>query len=205
MNECWIFGGGYVGEYSSISVPADAFIIAADAGLMHTDKLGLKPNLIVGDFDSYPDEIVQKQNVIRLPVRKDDTDMMFAVKKALELGYKEITLCGALGGRLDHTYANIQTLEYISEHGGNGRIVSDSNIVMLQKSGSVSYPAMEGWYFSVFSLSEDAVVSLKGTAYTLDSYKLTRGFPLGVSNEITQANAEVTVDRGCLIIMYSKK
>lgn len=205
MSECWIFGGGYVGDYSCINVPSDAFIIAADSGLIHIAGLGLNPDLIVGDFDSYTNEVADKQNIIKLPVRKDDTDMMFAVKKALELGYKEIILCGALGGRLDHTYANIQTLEYISVHGGNGRIVSDSNIVMFQKNGTKSYPAKDGWYFSLFSFSDEADISLKGTSYTLDSYKLTRSFPLGVSNEITEEFAEVTVESGCLIIMYSKK
>ena len=169
------------------------------------EKLELIPDLVVGDFDSYNGELPEDTDIIRLPVKKDDTDMMYAVKKALDKGYNKINLTGALGGRLDHTYANIQTLEYIAENGGQGRIVSDDNIVMLQKCGNVSYSKKDGWYFSVFSLSQEAVVTLKGTMYTLDSYVLKRSFPLGVSNEIIGEFVELSVDSGSVIVMYSKK
>ena len=205
MKECWIMGGGYAGDYNEITRPDNSFVIAADSGLSHAESLGVSPDLIVGDFDSYNGSIPDNKSLIKLPMQKDDTDMMYAVKKALEQGCKKITLCGALGGRLDHTYANIQTLEYIAEHGGQGRIVSDDNIVMLQQCGSESYSKKDGWYFSVFSLSEEAVVTLKGTLYTLDRYTLKRSFPLGVSNEIVGETAEVTVYSGSVIIMYSKK
>ena len=205
MNECWIIGGGHGGIADNISVPDGAFIIAADSGILLAEKLGLIPDLVIGDFDSYNGELPDNVDFVRLPVKKDDTDMMYAVKTALKKGYTQISLCGALGGRLDHTYANIQTLEYIAANGGNGRIISDDNIVMFQNEGSVSYPQKDGWYFSVFALSEEAVVSLNGTLYTLESYPLKRSFPLGVSNEITSASAEVRIDSGNVIIMYSKK
>lgn len=205
MRECWIIGGGHGGIAENTAIADDALIIAADSGITLAGKLGIVPHIIVGDFDSYKGEIPDNAAVVKLPVRKDDTDMMYAVKKALEQGCKKITLCGALGGRLDHTFANIQTLEFIEENGGQGRIVSDDNIVMLQSAGTVSYEKKDGWYFSVFSITETSVVSLKGTEYTLDSYELKRSFPLGVSNEITAENAEVTVHSGKLLVMYSKK
>ena len=203
--ECWIFGGGYLGDYGKIQIPKNAYIIAADGGLTHVEKLGLAPDLVVGDFDSFKGDLPENCEIIKVPVKKDDTDMMLAVKKAIERGYRKITLCGALGGRLDHTFANIQTLEYISENGGIGRIVSDNNEVYFQKCGSVTYPQKDEWYFSVFAYSDEATVSLKGTLYTLEKYTLKRSFPLGVSNEITAEYAQVTLDGGNVLVIYSKK
>lgn len=205
MKECWIFGSSFIEDYSKYDVPQDAFVIAADGGYSHVKKLGIKPDLILGDFDSLNEKLPDDCDTIIVPSRKDDTDMMLAVKKALEKGYCSITICGALGGRLDHTIANIQTLEFIYEHGGNGRIFSESNIVMLQSNSSNMYPKIDGFYFSIFSLTDETVVTTTGTKYNLTDYSLTRAFPLGVSNEILSEQAEITVKSGKLLILYSKK
>lgn len=205
MKECWIFGSSFIEDYSKYDVPQDAFEIAADGGYSHIKRLGIKPDLILGDFDSLNEKLPDDCDTITVPSRKDDTDMMLAVKKALEKGYCSITICGALGGRLDHTIANIQTLEFIYEHGGNGRIFSESNIVMLQSNSSKTYPKIDGFYFSIFSLTDETVVTTTGTKYNLTDYSLTRDFPLGVSNEILSEQAEITVKSGKLLILYSKK
>ena len=86
-----------------------SLVIAADQGLRHLEAAGIAPDLIVGDFDSLG-TVPQGANVIRHPVEKDDTDMMLAVKTGLERGCRTFVLYGGLGGRLDHTYANFQTL-----------------------------------------------------------------------------------------------
>ena len=106
MGACIIFCAA---EFHGLAAPLnpDDFIIAADGGLMHTQALGITPNGILGDFDSLgytPD------NSTVFPVEKDDTDAMLAVRKGLELGYREFYLYGSLDGpRLDHTVANFQT------------------------------------------------------------------------------------------------
>ncbi len=205
MAECWIFGSGPIYDYSFYNIPEGAFIIAADGGLKHLSALELRPDIILGDFDSYDGELPGDCEIMTVPSRKDDTDMMLAVKTALARGYKEITLCGSLGGRLDHTIANIQTLEYISERGGKGRLLSEDNTVTFQKAGRERYPAAEGFYFSVFSFTDETVVTTRGTKYDLTDYRLTRSFPLGVSNEITAAYAEAEVKNGILLVVFSKK
>lgn len=205
MKECWIFGGAPITDYSCINVSENTVIIAADGGYDHLKRLNICPNYIIGDFDSYKGDLPDNCEIITVPVRKDDTDMMLAVKKALEIGCVKIYIGGALGGRLDHSIANIQTLEYISDNGGYGVIIDSDNIVGIQDIGTVIYEKMDGWYFSVFSLTEKSELSLSGTSFDVNNCILTRGFPLGVSNEIIADNAEVTVFSGKLLIIRSRK
>lgn len=205
MKVCWIFGGAPITDYSCINVSEDSVIIAADGGYDHLKRLNICPDYIIGDLDSYKGELPQNCEIITVPVRKDDTDMMLAVKKALEIGCTQIYICGALGGRLDHSIANIQTLEYIFDNDGYGIIVDNDNIVSIQDKGVVTYQKMDGWYFSVFSLTERSELSLTGTSFEVDNCILTRGFPLGVSNEIIMDNAAVTVFSGRLLIIRSRK
>lgn len=205
MKECWIFGSGAIGCYDNYKIPSGAYIIAADGGYSHLKKLGITPDFILGDFDSLTESLPDNCEIYKADVRKDDTDMMLAVKKALSMGYNDITLCGALGGRLDHTFANIQTLEYIAVHGGKGRLFSEDNIVMLQTEGHTEYRRIEGMYFSIFALTDTVVVTTRGTEYDLDEYTLTRDFPLGVSNEICGESAVCEVKSGKLLVIFSKK
>ena len=97
---------------------AEDYVIAADGGLKHTQKLNLVPDAILGDFDSlgYAPE---GANVF--PVEKDDTDAMLAVRHGLSLGYREFILYASVDGpRLDHTVANFQTLQYLADNGATG-------------------------------------------------------------------------------------
>nr|MCR5430347.1 thiamine diphosphokinase [Eubacterium sp.] len=104
----------------------DGFVIAADGGLLNLEKSNITPDLILGDFDSLGFE-PEGENVIKYPVKKNDTDMMLAVKKAIDLGYKEIVIFGGCGGRLDHTLANINTMVYALEKGANISILDSQN------------------------------------------------------------------------------
>lgn len=204
MKECWIFGSGEITDYSAYNVPADAYIIAADGGFSHVKRLGLVPDLLLGDFDSITEEMPQNCRITTVPAEKDDTDMMLAVKTALGEGYESIILCGGLGGRLDHTIANIQTLEYIAEHNCSGTIYSERNIIMLQQKGCRRYKKQEKAYFSLFALTESAEITTRGTKYNLTDYMLSRAFPLGVSNEIIEDHADVEVKSGILLVLFSK-
>ena len=96
--------------------PGD-FIVACDAGYRNAARLGLQPDLIVGDFDSAPQPKTAQETIV-LPHVKDDTDTQYAARWLLEQGYDEITLLGALGGaRLEHTLANLATGLYLAKNG----------------------------------------------------------------------------------------
>lgn len=180
------------------------FVIAADGGLRHTRALGLKPDLIIGDFDSLgyvPDDA----NVF--PVEKDDTDSMLAVRKGLALGFREFTLYGGMDGRrLDHTIANFQLLQFLADHGAEGCLVGRNYLARVVRDGTLNFPEGTQGDISVFCLGPDARgVTLKGLYYPLENGTLTSGFPLGVSNHFTGAQSSVTVKSGSLLVLWERK
>ena len=185
-------------------VASDDFIIAADGGCVHTQKLGITPDIILGDFDSLgytPD----RANVF--PVEKDDTDAMLAVRRGLQLGYRKFVLYGSLDGpRLDHTVANFQTLQFLADRDAAGYLVGSGQLVTVVKNGSLTFPAgMEGT-ISVFCMGKDAEgVTLEGLYYPLENGTLTAGFPLGVSNHFTGAEAAITVRNGSLLVVWDRQ
>ena len=199
MKKCIIAGGG-----DPCLIPhKDALYIAADRGLVLLRGNGIEPDLVIGDFDStsYPQD-VSPERIVKLPVEKDDTDTMFAVKKALSMGCDDIELYGCTGGRLSHTIANIQTLRYIREHGASGRIISDDSVVMLISSGETrTFPQhSESDILSVFA-QDRAQVEIHGCLYS-GRYELDCTFPLGVSNRITDKEAVIHSESGELLVIH---
>lgn len=202
---CWIFGGAPVNGDYKIIPPSDAYLIAADSGFSLLKRMGLMPDLVLGDFDSLTEDKPTGCEILTAAAEKDDTDTMLAVKTALSRGYSDITISGSIGGRLDHTFANIQSLAYIVDNGGSGRLVGESDTAEIFGVGEYRFRKNESMYFSVFSYSEEAVVTTKGTKYDLDSYRLTSSFPLGVSNEILSSECILKIEKGRVLIIFSKK
>ncbi len=200
-----IFAGGKF-CMESLEIPEKAYLICADRGLLAAEKIGRTPDFIVGDFDSLG-YVPEDLNAEIHPVQKDDTDTMLAVKHACKMGFKEVWIYGALGGRLDHTIANLQALRYLAQRGVQGTLISENNRATMQKGASVrQYPRREGWYFSLFSFSERCSgVCVSGAEYPLDDAVLTQGFPLGVSNHILEQQAEVSLQAGCLLVIESRE
>lgn len=214
MRKCAIIAGGDMPdkeEYSSYEYwERFSCIICADSGYYTAKKLGIKPDIITGDFDSFTEELPGDTEIIASIPEKDDTDTLMAVKKAIELGYKNIELYGALGGsRFEHTIANIQTMIYALQQGCDLRIYGDS-ILMVQTAddGEVAYRNKgEGIYMSVFALSETVSIDhLRGVKYPLEDYLMVQSFPIGVSNEILDDAALLRISNGlALIILTDKK
>lgn len=201
---CVIFcAGGFDGLLAPI--PAEAFVIAADGGLKHAEALGLAPDVILGDFDSlgyFP----EGDNVLRHPVQKDDTDSMLAIRLGLERGCTRFFLYGALDGeRLDHTVANFQALEFLAQRGGTGYLVGRDYLAAVVRNGGLRFPKEAGGIISVFCLGPDAEgVTLKNLLYPLENAVLTAGFPLGVSNHFTGTAAEISVEKGSLLLLWPR-
>ena len=203
MGKCLIFcAAGFDGLAEEIK--SDDYILAADGGLAHVEKLGLTPHGILGDFDSLGYTPVGSQV---FPVEKDDTDAMLAIKKGLELGYKEFLLYGSLDGpRLDHTVANFQALQYLADRGATGYLVGKDYIVTCVKNSSILFDPDAKGIVSVFCMGADAKgVTLRGLQYPLEDGVLTAGFPLGVSNHFIGEAAEISVKNGSLLVLYDRK
>lgn len=200
---CYIVGACPPGPMAFVQ-DCPSLIIAADQGLRHLEKAGVVPDLIVGDFDSLG-QVPSGENVIQHPVEKDDTDMMLAVKTGLGRDCRTFVLYGGIGGRLDHTYANLQTLAYLSDHGARGYLLGDGFAATAWKDGTLDFPAGLTGPVSVFCPGEKAEgVSIEGLYYPLQNAVLTSGFPLGVSNQFTGVSARVSVRKGTLLAMWQE-
>ena len=203
MRECVIFCAA---ECDGLARPIgpESFVIAADGGLRHTEKLGIAPDAVLGDFDSLG-FCPEGANVF--PVEKDDTDAMLAVRLGLERGCEEFLLYGSLDGpRLDHTVANFQTLQFLADHGAAGYLIGNTTMVTVVKNGKITFPAGLSGTISVFCMGPDAVgVTEKGLFYGLENGTLGSGFPLGVSNHFTGEAAEISVKNGSLLVLWERK
>lgn len=203
MDTCIIFCAA---EFDALAQPIEQgdFLLAADGGLRHLEKLGLTPGGVLGDFDSLG---YVPENARVFPVEKDDTDAMLAARKGLELGYRDFLIYGGLDGpRLDHTIANFQTLQFLCDHGAFGYLVGADYIVTVVKDGTLSFPAGSEGTVSVFCMGPDAEgVTLEGLYYPLKEGTLTHGFPLGVSNHFTGREARITVQNGSLLVLWDRK
>ena len=203
MGKCLIFCAA---EFDCLASPIaqDDYIIAADGGLLHTGKLGLEPNEILGDFDSLG---FTPADARVFPVEKDDTDAMLAVRRGLSLGFREFILYGSLDGpRLDHTIANFQTLQFLADQGASGCLVGREYLVTVVKNGALRFPAGSEGTVSVFCMGSDARgVTLEGLHYPLTNGTLTAGFPLGVSNHFSGSAARISVEEGSLLVLWDRK
>lgn len=202
MAKCIIFCAAEFDQLLAPIAPGD-FVIAADGGLRHVERVGITPDVILGDFDSlgYTPDCAQV-----FPVEKDDTDAMLAVRLGLNRGFREFILYGSLDGpRLDHTVANFQTLQFLADRGARGCLVGKMSIVTVLKNGKISFPAHFRGNFSAFCMGADAQnVTMQGLYYPLENGKLTSGFPLGVSNHFTGKTATVSVQNGSLLLIWDR-
>ena len=132
---------------------------------------------------------------------------MLAVRRGLELGYREFVLYGSVdGSRLDHTVANFQTLQFLADRGAVGYLVGKDFLITVVQNGAIAFPAGCRGTLSVFCLGSDASdVTLEGLYYPLKNGTLTAGFPLGVSNHFTGDPARISVGRGSLLVLWQRE
>ncbi|MBE6982279.1 MAG: thiamine diphosphokinase [Ruminococcaceae bacterium] len=203
MGRCVIFCAGQMDRLLEPPEPED-YIIAADGGLAHVQGLGLTPHCILGDFDSLG--YVPEESQV-YPVEKDDTDAMLAARRGLALGYRSFLFYGGMDGpRLDHTLANFQTLQYVSDRGATGYLIGQRYIATVVQNERICFAATAKGILSVFCLGADARgVTLKGLQYPLEKGTLTAGFPLGVSNHFIGEPATVAVETGSLLVLYDRQ
>ena len=184
--------------------PGD-YVIAADRGYDSLMAYGVNPDLVVGDFDSLG-EVPNHPNVIQLPAEKDDTDMVFALRQGLDLGYRRFVMLGGVGGRLEHTLGNLQLLDWLASQGAQGFLAGEKTVATAVCNGTLTFPAAMSGYLSVLCNSGTARgVTLRGLKYPLERYTMTGSFPLGVSNQFLGQPASVSVEDGCLLLLWEEK
>ena len=200
---CLIFGALPVARLP-FAVKNDDFVIAADKGLATAKVLGVQPDLIVGDFDSLG-YAPNTENVVRLNVLKDDTDVGYAINLAFARGYRDFHVFGAVGGKLDHTIANIQLAADLAAKGASCMFYGASERFAVIENGAIALPAKNAGRVSVFSLAPRSEgVSIRGLSYGCDDAAITDRFPIGVSNAFIGNEAEISVKDGRLLIVWEE-
>jgi len=186
------------------------FILCADGGYAYALSEGIQPDVIIGDFDSLegsPDDINPGNHcsVIRLAAEKDDTDTMICLKYGIEKGYDNFFVIGGLGGRLDHTFANLQTMSYAIDHQKEIWFLDGKNRATLRNPGKLSVQRLEDFKISLFAFTDSCHgVCISGVKYPLTDCLLANSFPLGVSNEFREDLAEIRHTDGKLLIILSR-
>ena len=207
MRRCFVFSAAEF--YGLRECPRSGdFLIAADAGYLVCQKAGFQPDLLIGDFDSMrePSALPNIPHVERVPVMKDDTDTMLALKAGLSRKCTEFHIYGGTGGpRMDHTLANLQGLLYLRRHWARGYLYGQDFAWTAIENESVEIPrAVPDGLLSVFALTGRAGgVTIQGVQYPLNGAELSGDFPLGVSNHVTAESALVSVESGALLIGWA--
>ena len=167
------------------------------------EELGVKPDMAVGDFDSLG-YIPKCRRVSRFPVKKDKSDMELALEKAVAWDYDDLVVYAALGGRLDHTIANLQLFAKFSEREFYVTAVgADSALRALTGPDVMDLPLMESGTVSVFSANDCARGVIEtGMLYSLDDEDLSNRTSRGVSNELVGKPARIAVEEGTLYVFY---
>lgn len=197
---CVIFGSGE-SRGAAYSPRIGDILIAADGGYNALRRRKLRPDWVIGDFDSLG-FVPKGKNVRVVPREKDDPDLILAIRCGLEAGCREFALYGATGTRFDHSYANVLVLRYLREQGALGRIVTPDAELFVMISERVDFPAEERGKLSIFSLSERSLgVTLSGLKYPLADRTLTAREWLGLSNEFIGVAASISVRDGTLLVV----
>lgn len=204
--KAFIYIGGELFEKGVAEAPEkDDLVLAADAGYRNALKMRVTPSVILGDFDSLGDlSLPNDAEILRVPAEKDDTDTALAVKAALERGATELVLIGGLGGRLDHTLANLALLEALNERRIRAVLTNGKNRVRFIRNDGTLLLRGGFRYFSL--LPADPVlkgVSLDGCKYPLKNAKIQKGSSLTVSNEIVGNCALIEIKKGGAWIVES--
>lgn len=212
MNRCILIPSYVTGQVTNlIKIESTDMVLCADSGLFLALQNGLIPHAVIGDMDSLEEREYDRSSLpkgvlwIQSPKNKDMTDTALCMEYALAQGCDELVVIGGLGGRLDHTLANLQNMVGFSKRGLKISLLDQNTRIYVITDDTMTVEALPGFSLSVLSWSEKAMgVSLSGVAYPLSEATLTSDVPLGVSNEIIGAQAAIQVRHGTLLVVCSK-
>ena len=204
--KCYIFCSAPIEDYEYLKQfdYQSGFVICADGGYVHAEKMGIIPDLWMGDGDSLSAEKIGAKEIMTFPVKKDNTDTDLAVMEALSRGYKDIIILGALGGRLDHEFSHFCLLKKIKEHGGRGVLLNQNNEITIENKPFKVYPD-DKKYISFFPFGGDvADFSVKGLCYEAEGMHLSTSEVQASSNCFDgNTPGEVTFTSGCVLVIKS--
>ncbi|SNY05840.1 thiamine pyrophosphokinase [Orenia metallireducens] len=183
-------------------------VVCADGGADHAYKLGIIPDLILGDLDSISSKALEHYQTeqvefAKYPVAKDKTDTQLILEELIELEYKEIIIFAGLGGRLDHTLANLYLLDFLAEFDTKIKFISPKEQVEIVCKEKILVNEVDKT-LSLLPLSDEVTgVYLEGFKYGLEDASFKRGDTLGLSNIVQESPAKIKLASGKLLMIIN--
>lgn len=208
-----VCGGEIDGDFAKRLIMSSGFevIIAADRGMDFLYEHKITPDIIVGDFDSVKNEALSyfkekgMSDIHVLNPEKDDTDSECALQIALDHGADHIIIIGATGTRIDHVLGNISLLGKAMSEGKMAELLDTHNrIRMINNELEIEKNKQYGKYVSIIPVCKNNKITLEGFKYPLKDYTFEGFNTLGISNEIVDDIAKITVNEGQYIVIESK-
>ncbi len=198
-------------SYTKKYISREDFVICADGAAHHLMKMGIFPDVWIGDYDSCTmtrsefSQFSKESEIIRLNPVKDATDTEEACDYVIKRGFDSVTLLGSIGTRMDHSLANIYLLKKFADANIEARIVNENNIIRLAKAENIISKTHDFTYLSLIPLSGGLHdVCISGMKYTLNHADVSQFSSIGVSNEITEDEGRITIGQGDALIILSK-
>jgi thiamine pyrophosphokinase len=182
-------------------------LVAADGGALPLLRAGIPPRLVIGDMDSIDAASLAALaghgvELRRHPREKDETDLELALIYAAQAGADTIDVLGALGGRWDHTLANVALLALPELHGRRTRLLADGQTLFLVRDSA----ALEGRRSDTLSLipltGAAHGVTTVGLLYPLENATLSFERARGVSNVLLDPPGRVSLRDGLLLVVH---
>lgn len=207
MRRFVIIGGAPISDYEKIKkeFKKDDFYVFCDSGLKHMEKLSVKPNLIIGDFDSHKNPCIDTETIV-LPCEKDDTDTFFAAKEGVKRGFCEFLLVGVIGGRLDHSLGNTSILLYLYNQNKKAMIIDDYSVMEIVGKEPI-YITDEFFYFSLINIDGNVFgVNIENAKYPLKNAQVNCDYSYCISNEtLKNKRAKVYINEGKMLLIKIDK
>ena len=206
-----IIANGKIEDYNLLSslVQENDFILCADGGINHLMQINIIPDLLVGDLDSVSQagmEYIKNNNipVEKFPAMKDETDTDLGINYLIHKNYKEITIVGGIGSRIDHTIGNIFLLRRLNINGIKGCIINENNIIHLVEK-DIKIFRKEEYFISVLPISLNGIeITTSGFLYPLSKEHIDFGSTRGISNELNEDIGTITIHKGEALVIESR-
>jgi len=211
LTKCVIFLAGEIYDYTYMKkyVTDADMIICADGGTTHAKRMGIEPDIILGDMDSIDPTILESYRntsveILEFNIDKDKTDSHLAIGLALERKYDDIVIIGAIGTLPDHSVTNIMLLEYIMKAKAYGRIITE-NSEMTVSDGKLEITADDFDRISLIPLSDEVTgITTIGLKFSLCNDTLYRTGSRGTSNSFISDKAKIEFDQGVLLVIKAR-
>ena len=206
-----IFANGeFIPPLRPLNIQENDLIIAADGGSQHCLSLDIQPAILVGDLDSTDPALVEKWHsegveILRHPQDKDQTDLELALILAQERGARKIVVHGAVGGRLDMTFANLGLLAHPDLKTPITLINGAEEVHLLHSGEMLTLVGEPGEIVSLLPIQPGkSIVSTRGLEYPLKNEPLEFGLSTGISNYLIGKRGTVHLESGLLAVIHTR-